>query len=267
MSSTDYLDYCQIIAETTGYDLSGYVSDSIIRRLDYFIYSEVIGSPDELRVKLLSDKQALERLMGSLLINYTEMFRDPDFFMALREKVLPNLATYNNINIWHAGCSTGEEVYSLAILLEELNLLGRCTIHASDINNNNVRDASQGIFTLKQARESSMKYFQSGGKYGLSRYYTSDIDHVIFHNRLKQRITFYKHDISREIGSQRFQMILCRNVCIYFNDDLQNRSISNLTDSLDNYGYLVLGSRENVREGQRNLSLIDPFNKIYRKVY
>lgn len=206
-------------------------------------------------------------MLGNLLVYYTEMFRDPEFFMSLRTNVLPFLSTYSKICIWHAGCATGEEVYSLAILLDELNLLDRCEIHATDVNEINLKNASRGIFPLSLMQESAARYMRSGGKNNLSNYYTAYYDNIIFHKHLRERIKFTIHNLIDDKPFCNAHLILCRNVFIYFNDSLQKKALSSLSNNLQNYGYLGMGLREDfVDISNNNLSVIDGENKIFRKV-
>ena len=160
--------YWQVIEDHTGYDFSGYSFESLNCRLENFISSESIGSPKELREKVFSTKTSNKYILNKLLVNYTEMFRDPEFFVSLRKDVLPFLSTLPKISIWHAGCSTGEEVYSLAILLDEYNLLNRCNIFATDINEVDLNNARRGIYSLSNMRESSERYYLAEGKTNLS---------------------------------------------------------------------------------------------------
>ena len=262
-----YQEYWQVIAENTGYDFSGYSTESLNRRLENFISSESIGSADELKDKLDTDRIIQEKILGKLLVSYTEMFRDPEFFLSIRRSVLPYLSTYPKITIWHAGCATGEEVYSLAILLDELNLLSRCEIIATDINDLNLKNAASGIFSLQRMQESTSRYFSSGGKSNLANYYTAFYDHVIFHSRLRDKIKFVNHNLVTDSPINKFHLVLCRNVFIYFNQNLQRRVLKSIMGSIRNYGYLGMGIQEHFVDLDNNdLSLIDRHNRIYRKV-
>ena len=267
MDNINYKSYWRVITESTGYDFSGYANDSLTNRLENFISYESIASADELREKLFYDKHAQEAILGKLLVNYTEMFRDPLFFQALRTKVFPFLSMYPKISIWHAGCSTGEEVYSLAILLDELDLLDRCQIFATDVNELNVKKAASGIFTVDTMKKASTRYFRSGGKYNLSKYYTAYYDHIIFSKRLRASIKFINHDIIKDMAPCRFHLILCRNVFIYFSHALQNKALSSMISSTYNYGYFGMGSQESIINiDSLHLTPIDHENRIYRKI-
>jgi len=259
--------YLKVIEENTGYDFSGYSIESLGRKLENFISCESIGSVEELKEMVDSNKIFQSRLLENLLVSYTEMFRDPDFFSSLRDNVMPFLSTFKNISIWHAGCATGEEAYSLAILLDELNLLDRCEIYATDINENNLKNATRGIYSLSSMQESTARYYKSGGRNNLSRYYTAYYDHIIFHNHLRDRMKFVLHDMVADKPLKQFHLILCRNVFIYFSNELQQVVLKSLTNSLSNHGYLGMGIKEHfVDITNFDLSAIDNHQKIYRKV-
>ena len=208
--------------------------------------------------KLYTDTTIQEKILGSLLVNYTEMFRDPGFFLSLRVNVLPFLSTFPKICIWHAGCATGEEVYSLAILLDELKLFDRCEIYATDINKVNLQKAAAGIYPLQRMQESATRYFGSGGKSNLSDYYTAFYDHVIFQNRLRERIRFMTHDMVAEEPMKRFHLILCRNVFIYFNSQQIEAISAKLLAKLDPAGSLVLGVSESLQGMNLAIETVGP---------
>jgi chemotaxis protein methyltransferase CheR len=267
MDDINYKSYWRVITELTGYDFSGYAKETLTNRLENFISYECIASADELREKLFYDKFAQEAILGKLLTTYTEMFRDPLFFQSLRQKVFPFLSLYSKIAIWHVGCSTGEEVYSLAILLDELDLLDRCEIYATDVNELNIKRAASGIFSLDMMKKSSTRYYRSGGRYNLSKYYTAYYDHIVFNKRLRDSIKFMNHDIVNEKSPSRFHLILCRNVFIYFSLALQNKALNSMINSTYNYGYFGIGSKESISNIENfKLTQIDTENRIYRKI-
>ncbi|MEO8210059.1 MAG: CheR family methyltransferase [bacterium] len=262
-----YRAYLKIIEENTGYDFSGYSLESVNAKLRNFISLECIGSAEDLKEKVDSNKTFQNRLLENLLVGYTEMFRDPGFYSSLRQNVLPNLSTFNNICIWHAGCATGEEAYSLAILLEELNLLERCEIYATDINESHLKNATRGIYPLASMQESTARYYKSGGKKNLSNYYTAYYDHIIFHHHLRDHIKFVLHDMVEDKPLKQFHLILCRNVFIYFNNGLQQNVLQSLLNSLTNYGYFGMGVKEQFVDTTKfDLTVIDNQMKIFRKV-
>lgn len=261
-----YKAYWKVIEDSTGYDFSGYSFDSLNQRLEHFLSGESIGSPDELKEKIFFKNDLNKYNLKRLHLSYTEMFRDPDFFISFRANVYPFLSTIPKINIWHAGCSTGEEVYSLAILLDELNLLDRCDIYATDINETNLRNAIRGIYTLSNMQESAARYFRAGGKEKLSKYYTTYYDNIIFHKRLRERLHFNLHNLVVDKSENRFHFILCRNVFIYFNYELKQIVLKSLCNSLHDYGFLGMGFKDNISDITNvNLAIIDNENKIYRK--
>jgi chemotaxis protein methyltransferase CheR len=261
-----YNEYWQIIAENTGYDFSGYSLKSLQQRLERFISYECIGSADELREKIYSDRISQEKILGKLLSSNTELFRDASFFLALKNTVLPHLAIYPKINIWVAGCSTGEEAYSLAIFLDELKLLDRCNIIATDIDQINLNTAEAAIYPLLKARACSMRYYKAGGKLNLSDYYTVYYEQIIFHDHLRSKIKFLKQDIFKETPTGRFHLVLCRNLLTYFTERIQYGILGKISNRLYNYGYFCSGLNEFFNDTESlDISPTDKFNNIYRK--
>ena len=195
------------------------------------------------------------------------MFRDPGVFDTIRQKILPKLSTYSRINIWHAGCSTGEEVYTLAILLQEAGLLERTQIYATDFNNLSLEKAKQGIYPLKNFKDADSNYLQSGGKQQLSAHYHTNYEAIKFKSYLADNITFAHHNLTCDQVFAQMHLILCRNVMIYFDNTLQNRVLGLFRYSLVNQGFLVIGDKESldfsaVRSDFDNFS--QP-HRIYRK--
>jgi len=200
-------------------------------------------------------------------VNVTEMFRDPSFYSALRKKILPQLATRPFIRIWHAGCSTGEEVYSMAILLHEANLLNKSLLYATDLNPDVLEEAGKGIFSLGQMKQYSENYIESGGRQDFSSYYTAKYDRVIFNDIFRKRMIFSTHNLVSDSSFNEFQLILCRNVLIYFNKDLQERVFWLFDGSLERLGYLALGSKETMRFADVATKFEQlPGEKIWKKV-
>jgi chemotaxis protein methyltransferase CheR len=261
-----YNEYWRVITANTGYDFSGYSAESLNSRLEKFIIYERIGSAEELRNRINSDRLSQERLLGKLLTSHTEFFRESTFFHILRKKVLPHLATYPEINIWIAGCSTGEEAYSVAILMDELKLLSRCNIVASDINQVSLDIADRAIYPLQKAKSCSMRYFDAGGKMKFSNYYTAYYDQVVMLERLHSQIQFIRHDIAEDMPPRRFHLVLCRNVLFYMNERIQLKVISSVANNIFSYGYLAVGSNETVNfPDELNLELVDKKTNIFRK--
>lgn len=262
-----YQDYWQIIAENTGYDFSGYSFDSLNQKLEKFISYERIASAEELRQRISSDRLSQERMLGRLLTNNTEFFRDAEFFKSLKNAVLTHLSINPEINIWVAGCATGEEAYSVAILLDEMKLLNRSNIVATDINQLNIEVADRSIYSLQKAKACSMRYFKAGGSKKFSCYYTAYYDQVVFHESLRSRIVFLQHDVIEDNPLKRFHLVICRNVLFYFNENIQARVMKKIADNIYNYGYVCFGANEAVPyPGDLNLGAIDRRNNIFRKI-
>jgi len=251
-----------------GFDFRNYALASLKRRIWNTIRSEKLTTVSGLQEKVLHDPAYLERFLLNMSVNVTAMFRDPSFFLAFRMKVVPLLRTYPFIRIWCAGCSTGEEVYSLAILLQEENLYHRCRIYATDMNEVVLRKAKAGILPLELMQEYTQNYLQSGGKRCFSEYYTAAYDNAIFRSSLKENIVFAQHNLATDGSFNEFNVILCRNVLIYFNQSLQERVHNLLYDSLCVFGILGLGHQETMKvtPHERDYQELDNEEKIYRKI-
>ena len=230
-----------------GFDFRQYAPASLRRRIKGFQRAEKLPSISALQACVLHDTETMERLLKALTVHVSAMFRDPDFFRAIREQVVPILRTYPLVRIWCAGCSTGEEAYSLAILLHEEGIYDRCRIYATDLHEHIVRQARDGIFPLGLMREYDANYRASGGMSSLSDYYTAAYDHVMMRPSLRRHIIFAPHNLACDASFNEFQMILCRNAMIYFSKPLQDRVHALLYESLCVFGFLGLGSRESLR--------------------
>ena len=206
------------------------------------------------------DSECFYDLLQSLTIPVSEMFRDPSYFLALREKVIPHLKTYPSLKIWVAGCSTGEEVYSLAILLQEEDLLERTTLYATDINPRSLEKAEKGVLSLDMIQKFTQNYQESGGKHSLSDYYTPAFNSVTFNSSLKKNITFADHSLVTDAVFLETHLISCRNVLIYFDRELQDRAFGLFHESLCQKGFLGLGSQETIHFSQ-HAKYFDPFVK------
>ncbi|MBN9337817.1 MAG: protein-glutamate O-methyltransferase CheR, partial [Chryseobacterium sp.] len=217
------------------------------RRVNRICVIDKFTSFAELRYTLINDPEYLKRFIEEITVNVTEMFRDPYFFKVLREKILPQLGTYPLIRIWVAGCSTGEEAYSVAILLKEAGLYHKCLIYATDINPSVLETASSGVFPLQQMKIYSENYIASGGKKDFSDYYTANYDSARFDKSLKEKMILSTHNLVSDSSFNSFQLIVCRNVLIYFDKMLQERVFNLFDNSLENLGYLALGSKETLR--------------------
>lgn len=235
------------LLEQYGYDFTDYSFASVKRRLQKVFIADRFPSFAEFRYKVKSDPTYLTYLMEQITVNVTEMFRDPAFFLALRKYVLPVLATYPFIRIWHAGCSTGEEVYSMAIMLQEMNLLHKSVIYATDINESVLEKARKGIFPLAHMQAYSQNYLQSGGQRDFSGYYAANYEYAKFSETLSEKVIFAAHNLVTDRSFNEFQLIICRNTLIYFNKELQDRVLHLFTESLEQLGFLALGAKETLR--------------------
>lgn len=230
-----------------GYDFTDYSRASLSRRINRLYSIDHFKSFSEFRYQVRSDKTYFNRFIEQITVNVTEMFRDPSFFKALRQEVFPVLATYPFIRIWHAGCSTGEEVYSMAIFLQEAGLLHKSLLYATDINPEVVKKAASGVIPMINMNQNADNYLHAGGMKTLAEYYTTTNDHAIFNVALKNRIVFSTHNLVSESSFNQFQLILCRNVLIYFEITLQAKVLALFHESLDQLGYLALGSKESLK--------------------
>jgi len=230
-----------------GYDLNDYSKASLKRRIDRLFTLDKFPSFAEFRYRIKSDEAYLKRFVEEVTVNVTEMFRDPSFYATLKKEVLPALATYPLIRIWHAGCSTGEEVYSMAIVLHEANLLQKSLLYATDINPDVLEKAKEGIFPLSQMKQYSENYLTAGGKNEFSEYYTSRYDRAKFDKQFSTKMIFATHNLVSDRSFNEFQLILFRNVMIYFDKDLQDRVLQLFDQSLEPLGFLALGSKETIR--------------------
>jgi chemotaxis protein methyltransferase CheR len=251
-----------------GFDCRSYAYSSIRRRLWKRIEAAGLSTVSELQQLVLHEPAVMEQLLLDLSVNVTAMFRDPSFYRAVRSEVVPLLRTYPFIRIWHAGCSTGEEVVSMAILLQEEGLFDRARIYATDINEVVLEKARAGIFPLDRMQEYTENYIKAGGQRSFSEYYTARYDGAIFDDALLERVVFSQHNLVTDRSFAECHVILCRNVLIYFDKDLQNRVHDLFYDSLVNFGVLGLGSKETLRFSRFEdcYEQLSRTEKLYRKV-
>ncbi|HEX8276508.1 MAG TPA: protein-glutamate O-methyltransferase CheR [Longimicrobiaceae bacterium] len=251
-----------------GFDFRSYAYASLRRRLWKRIRAEGLATVSGLQERVLHDRDAMERLLLDLSVNVTSMFRDPNFYRAFRTQVVPLLRTYPFIRVWHAGCSTGEEVYSMAILLKEEGLYERARVYATDINEVVLAEARAGIFPLEKMQEYTQNYLRAGGTRSFSEYYTAAYGGALFSPALRENVVFAQHNLVTDRSFSEFNVILCRNVMIYFDRSLQNRVHELFYDSLPTYGILALGSKESLKfsKYEECYEAIDQREKIYRKV-
>jgi chemotaxis protein methyltransferase CheR len=251
-----------------GFDFREYSRASLKRRVLELMRSEKLKTVSAFQDKILHDAACLDRFLLGLSVHATAMFRDPSFYLTFRKRVVPLLRTYPTVQIWIAGCSTGEEVYSLAILLQEERLYAKSRIYATDISQAVLRRAREGIFPLAAMRDYTANYHQAGGTHEFSDYYTAQYDSVIFSAALKNNIVFSEHNLATDGSFNEFQVILCRNVMIYFNKDLQARVHNLLYDSLSMFGVFGLGNKESLKFTPRAAFYehLNDNDKLYRKV-
>ena len=250
------------------YDFREYSGASQKRRVHHAMQQMDCETISELQARVLHDPDAFMTLLQYLTIPTSEMFRDPSYFLALREQVVPHLHTYPSLKIWIAGCSTGEEVYSMAIMLKEEGLLERSIIYATDINPMSLERARKGVFSLERMRSYTASYQMAGGRSALSDYYTAAYDHALFDRRLIDNVSFADHSLATDEVFSETQLVCCRNVLIYFNRKLQERALGLFHESLCHRGFLGLGSKETI-DFSSHAGAVEPLVKaerIYRKV-
>jgi chemotaxis protein methyltransferase CheR len=251
-----------------GFDFREYAPASLKRRVWRRIRAEGLETITGLQEAVLHDPQVMERLLLDLSINVTSMFRDPTFYAAFREKVVPLLRTWPFLRLWNAGCSTGEETYSLSILLEEEGLLDRSRIYATDINEAVLDQARAGVFPLEKMQEYTQNYLRAGGTRAFSEYYLAAYDGARFGRSLIDNVVFAQHNLASDRSFNEFHAIVCRNVMIYFDRSLQDRVHELFYESLAMFGVLVLGHKESIRFTRfaDRYEELDAGERIYRKV-
>jgi chemotaxis protein methyltransferase CheR len=251
-----------------GFDFREYAPASLKRRLWRRIHAEGLESVSGLQERVLHDPAVMEALLLDLSITVTAMFRDPSFYLAFREKVVPMLRTHPFARIWVAGCSTGEEVYSLAIVLDEEGLWDRARIYGTDINQAVLEQARVGVFPLDRMQEYTRNYINSGGKRAFSEYYVAAYDGAQFQRSLVENVVFAQHNLVSDRSFNEFHVIVCRNVMIYFDRPLQDRVHRLFYESLATFGVLALGHKESIHfsRDEGSYEELDPLEKLYRKV-
>ena len=251
-----------------GFDFREYAPASLKRRVWRRVQAERAGSITGLLASVLHDPSVMERLLLDLSINVTSMFRDPTFYAAVRERVAPVLHTYPFTRIWVAGCSTGEEVYSLAILLHEEGLYDRTRIYATDINEAVLERAREGVFSLDKMKEYTENYIRAGGTRSFSEYYVAKYEGALFDRKLTENVVWAPHNLVQDRSFNTFNLIVCRNVMIYFDRALQSRVHQLFYDSLERLGILALGHKESIRFTgfEDRYEELDALEKLYRKV-
>ena len=263
----------EAIFQRYGYDFRNYAKASIKRRILSFmaVNPKIIESKDtnisQLIKRILYDENLFQELLQCFSITVTEMFRDPALFKVLRKKIIPYLKTFPHVRIWHAGCASGEEVYSMAIILKEEGLYDKTTIYATDFNDEALGNAKKGIYKLESGKDFSKNYQKGGGEKSLSSYYHAEYGAMIFDKSLRENVTFSNHNLVLDGSFGEMHLILCRNVLIYFDKTLQNRIFNLFDESLCDNGFLVLGSKESLSftKVEKDFSVLDKKWKIYQK--
>ncbi len=259
----------EAIFQKYGYDFRQYSEAHIRRRVMNRMAMSGLSDISQMQSKVINDESFASELLQDLSITVTEMFRDPDFYRSLRENVLPLLKTYPFIKIWHAGCATGQEAYSMAIIMQEEGLYERTTLYATDFNPQALKRAKEGIFPNSLMKEYTSNYQSAGGKESFSSYYISDHDNVIMNQSLKKNIVWANHNLVTDSVFAEVHLILCRNVLIYFDKNLQNKVQKLFYNSLINGGILCLGSKESLRftDLHEEYTELDKKQRIFKKKY
>ncbi|TKI65181.1 protein-glutamate O-methyltransferase CheR [Lysinibacillus mangiferihumi] len=237
----------EAIYRLSGFDFRQYNRSSISRRIYNRMRVSNIPTISRVQEKAIHEESFLEQLLNDFSINVTEMFRNPSFFKAFRKEVVPYLRQYPEIRIWHAGCATGEEVYSMAILLQEEGLIDRSVIYATDMNEHVLEKAKKGAFSIKKMQAYTTNYMLAGGNHAFSEYYKTDYQYAYFHPELLKNIIFAQHNLVTDQSFNEFHVIVCRNVLIYFSPALQSQVHHLFYDSLSRDGFLCLGDKETLR--------------------
>jgi len=256
------------IFDAYGFDFRRYSRPSFRRRVWRRVEAEGLASITGLLERVLHDPVAMQRLLADLSVNVSAMFRDPGFFRVFRAKVVPHLRTYPFLRVWNAGCATGEETFSVAILLKEMGLYDRTRIYATDMNEAILDQARSRSYPIAKMREYTANYIEAGGTRSFSEYYVADGDRVVFQPSLTENIVFAQHNLVTDRSFNEFHVIMCRNVMIYFDRDLQDHVHKLLYESLTPFGVLGLGSRESIEfSGYREAyEAMDDTERLYRKV-
>lgn len=267
ISEEDVYNFLRELNNIYGYDYTDYQIDSIIRRINIAMVRENIRDFKLFTQNVLSNEEIFHDLFLDFSINITEFFRDHEVFNLIRTKILPYLNSYNHIKIWCAGCSNGKEVYSLAIMLKEAGMLDKTQIYATDINPYVIEEAKNGMYSMATLDKDISNYRNSQGEKSFIQYFDINKSYIKIKEELMKNILFFQHSLLSEGTLNEFNLILCRNVFIYFNDNLQEKVLKSFHNSLDNNGFLVLGKSEGIlkNNGHKYFSKYDEKNKIYKK--
>jgi chemotaxis protein methyltransferase CheR len=256
------------VYKVSGFDFRDYAQASLKRRIHKCMLDEDVNTISGFQERILHNPESLNNFLLSLSIDITELFRDPDLYCCYRKKIIPVLRTYPFFRIWHAGCSTGEEAYSDAIILIEEGLYDRARIYATDFNEAVLDKARKGIFPQKIMKTYISNYQQACGNRAFSEYYTAKFDNVQLNPSLQTNITWAQHNLVTDKSFNEFQVVFCRNVMIYFNKSLQDQVLKLLYESLCLYGFLILGKKESLKFSpfEDKFEMIDLNERIYKKI-
>jgi chemotaxis protein methyltransferase CheR len=268
MHDAEFDDLFQTVYEQYGWDFRCYARASLRRRVELHVRREKLSGTEALHAAVQADPSAMERLFTAITVHVSAMFRDPEFYRAFRERVVPVLGTYPYLRFWVAGSSTGEEIYSLAILLHEAGLYSRSRIYATDINDIVLENAKSGIFPIGQMRDYARNYQAAGGQASFAEYYTADAHFAVLRPFLRNNVVFAAHNLASDASFNEFHVIFCRNVMIYFDRQLQNRVHSLFYNSLLTFGYLGLGRSETIRYSPHEsaFEVIEGGQRLYRRL-
>ena len=256
--------FLEKIKHKYGYDYKGYNFKHLKRRINLFY---AILKPEnlfEFEEQILNDSNIFKDLFLNISVNITTFYRNPDVFKILREEILPKLDSYIDIKIWCAGCSSGEEAYSIAIILKELGILEKSLIYATDLNKIILENAKAGLYSKESYNEYLSNYYQAGGCESFSSYFKEHGNFVEIKDHIKDNILFFSHNLALDGKINDFQLIFCRNVIIYFDKNLKTKVFNLFENSLDNYGFLILGESESL-QSNKNFKTIDQKHKIYKR--
>lgn len=259
----------EAVYQLTSYDFRDYNRSSITRRVHNRLTLEHLPTISRLTEKIIYNEETRNHLLNDFSINVTEMFRDPSFFKALREEILPKFEQYDEIRIWHAGCASGEEVFSMAIILTELGLIDKTTLYATDMNEEVLKRAQAARFPIQKMQTYTKNYMLAGGDHAFSEYYYTDQDFAYIQPKLLEHISFAQHNLVTDQSFNAFHLIICRNVLIYFSPKLQNKVYHLFHESLVRGGFLGLGDKESMRfaEVMPKFEETIAAEKIYQKIY
>jgi chemotaxis protein methyltransferase CheR len=267
LTATQLSELIDLVKKVHGFDFSEYTKASLKRRLARIMQFKKLSFYD-LKHQLVNNQQFFQEFLEEITVNVTEMFRDPSFYKALNNQVLPYLSSYQHVKVWSAGCSSGEEVYSLAILLKEANLQHKSFIYGTDINTEVLREARMGIYSLRKIKSYAENYQFSGLPGTLTDHFTIMYDAATIHSEIKQHTLFSVHNLISDTVFNEFQLITCRNVFIYFESELQEKILELFYKSLGNLGFLCLGSKETIRSDffRKRFKVINQKENIYQKI-